>query len=331
MAERLVLHPTADLVDRPVGHPRDVERIGHPAGVGEVGREPGPVGVGQVQGHNPHALAASARAARRPSSQLGGVFSPRRDRSPCAGRGRPGRWRRWWRVPAWPRGSCARRRPRARTAPTRRGSSTRGRPWSSTAAQAVSQPTPYSVCHRGNRAAELADLAGHLGAGPGGEHLAGAMPSIFSVQVFLHAPLASDSASGASLIDEPGRTAEAVQVPQMDLDPVLGFGPSPTRRTASPCVRVDSAWITRLAGTSSTRGPPAGQSQHLLRQTDTVSTARGLLVACRSHRNDAGPLARWWMSSDHGVARSPLIPEDVETAVLEAPEPKQPEDIPSER
>src|SRR5947209_10789549 len=33
VAERLVLHPPADLVDAPVGDPHDMERIGHTGGV----------------------------------------------------------------------------------------------------------------------------------------------------------------------------------------------------------------------------------------------------------------------------------------------------------
>lgn len=40
MAERVVLHPAADLVDAAVGDANDVKRIGYTAGVIEVWRQP---------------------------------------------------------------------------------------------------------------------------------------------------------------------------------------------------------------------------------------------------------------------------------------------------
>jgi len=37
MAQRLVLHPSTDLIETTVGDANDVERVGHTAGVGEAG------------------------------------------------------------------------------------------------------------------------------------------------------------------------------------------------------------------------------------------------------------------------------------------------------
>ena len=74
MAHGLVLDPAADLVEHPVGDPGHMERIGHSLGMGEVGEQPGPVGVGQIEGDDLHAPAPALRPPGRPSAQLGGTF-----------------------------------------------------------------------------------------------------------------------------------------------------------------------------------------------------------------------------------------------------------------
>ena len=52
VAERLVLHPAADLVDAAVGDPYDVERVSDTAGVIEVRGQAGAERLGQIGGHH---------------------------------------------------------------------------------------------------------------------------------------------------------------------------------------------------------------------------------------------------------------------------------------
>ena len=52
VAERLVLHPAADLIDAAVADPHDVERVSDTAGVIEVRGQPGTERLGQIGGHH---------------------------------------------------------------------------------------------------------------------------------------------------------------------------------------------------------------------------------------------------------------------------------------
>jgi hypothetical protein len=133
VAQGLVLHPAAHLVEAPVADPHDVERIRDPGGVVEAAGEPGAVGLGQIGGHHPDAL----EPPRRPGVEAIGA-GPRhllpstrsirmrssRSTSPLAY------------MVGWSR--VARRNdvsstPNAVTLPTRSGSSMTRRPCSSTA------------------------------------------------------------------------------------------------------------------------------------------------------------------------------------------------------
>lgn len=69
-----LLDPSAHLVDDPVGDPGHMEGIDHRRCVGEVRIKPRPVGLGQVQGHDLHALGPALVALPGPSPQLGGTL-----------------------------------------------------------------------------------------------------------------------------------------------------------------------------------------------------------------------------------------------------------------
>ena len=71
-AERLVLHPTPDLVQAAVGDPHDMERVRDPAGVIEVRRQPGPERLGQIGGHHLDARQPVRIGVRGPSAQVSG-------------------------------------------------------------------------------------------------------------------------------------------------------------------------------------------------------------------------------------------------------------------
>ena len=325
MAERLVLHASADLVDRPVGHPRHVEGIGDLSGVGKVRVEPRSVGVGQVEGHDPHPPPPPLRAVRRPSPQLGCVFSLEEvDHDPGVevheGRCVDGGVRR-------------RRReigvlidPEGGTGPTRRWSSTRGRPWKATDAQAVSHPTPYSV------ATEATDRQ----SSPTWRVIStpartvrtwrGAMPSIRSVQVFAQQPFRRHRQRRFLTTSRVGRPK-----------PWRSRRWTSTRSWASArfrhdgqlaFVRVDSTVITRSPGTSSTartttpgspsifsaRPIPSSTVRDLLRRSVAITATmpRSLAVLV-----DVRQITAWLDPHSNR--------ESLETAVLEATESEQQE------
>jgi hypothetical protein len=75
MSERFVLHWPADLVEHPVGHSGQVERVSYPARMGDMGWEPAPASLGRVHLHDPHPSAPAPSSACRTSSQLGSTFT----------------------------------------------------------------------------------------------------------------------------------------------------------------------------------------------------------------------------------------------------------------
>jgi len=76
MAQRLVLHPPADLVQAPVADPDHVKWICHSGGVVQLGRQPGPEGLGQVGGHHLDAGDPVRIGVLGPSSQVSGRVAP---------------------------------------------------------------------------------------------------------------------------------------------------------------------------------------------------------------------------------------------------------------
>ena len=69
MALRLVLHPSAYLVEAAVRDPHDVKRVSHPKGVLEASVEACPVGGRQVGRHNPYSVTPWFRLLVEPPGQ----------------------------------------------------------------------------------------------------------------------------------------------------------------------------------------------------------------------------------------------------------------------
>src|SRR5450759_2145720 len=171
----------------------------------------------------------------------------------------------WSRLAAWWLCSST---PSARTEPTRLRSSMRGRPWCSTAAHTVSQDTPYSSATEATERHSWPTLAGDLPAGPGGEDLASGDTRDLLGPGLLYAPLRPAPPS-ALLDDESAGSAEAVQIPEVDLDTVLRLGPLPARRARRLLPgRLDTN--QELAGhVFCAQDHQSGKSKDLLRQPDT--------------------------------------------------------------
>jgi hypothetical protein len=75
VAERLVLHAPAHLVQAPVGDAHDVERVGDAPGVIEARRQPGPEALGQVGGHHPDGSHPRRVGTVDPSPQVSGAVA----------------------------------------------------------------------------------------------------------------------------------------------------------------------------------------------------------------------------------------------------------------
>ena len=147
---------------------------------------------------------------------------------------------------------------------------------------------PVLVAHRGDRPAQLAHLAGHLGPTTQREDLAGddavdpLGPGLLDAALGLATP-------PALAHHQPTGSAETVQVPQNDVDPVLGLGPPTARRAAG-------LHFGRLDVDDHFTGPlddighdHARQSQQSLRQSDTVGHGQGfLLVVVFDNSHDGG-------------------------------------------
>ena len=85
VAERLVLHPPAALVELGVGELGDVEGIGDQGGVGHHDLEDASIGAGQVEGAELDALTERRRLLGQPGHGLG-TASTRDDVEELAGR-----------------------------------------------------------------------------------------------------------------------------------------------------------------------------------------------------------------------------------------------------
>ena len=170
---------------------------------------------------------------------------------------------------------------------------------------------PVLLGHRGHRAAELSYLAGDLGAGPDRQHLAGGDAGDLLGPGLLHTP--GGPTSPAALVDhQAARPAEAVQITQVHLDPVLGLGPSPTRRAhrfGARRLHVNDHLARHVLDLE--HHQPV-QSQHLLCQSATVRQCQGPPRACRQIAvTMSGPLAP--VVDTRSVQRdgeSPVIPEE---------------------
>jgi len=283
--EGLVLDPPADLVEHPVGDANHMERVGHRLGVGEVRGEPRTVGVGQVESDDLHPPAPANRTLGTPSSQLEGASSLEEVEHPAPvevdqdGRvdGGVGGVGRQIGVLVDPEGA---HRAHPAAVVDKRGPVEADRRPGGVPGHAVLDGD------RGHRAAALADLAGHLGTGAHREHLAGGDAFDLLGPGLLDA--AAAPTAPATLSDhQPARPSEAVQVPQLHLDAVLGLGPPAARRTR----RLRSSGLgpdDDFARTFFHREHlQPGKAEHLLRQPDTVVHRQGPpSFGVLQHRND---------------------------------------------
>ena len=130
------------------------------------------------------------------------------------------------------------------------------------------------VRHRSHRPAQLAHLAAHFEAGPNGQHL----PRRDTVDGF--GPGLANAAWLAATPPtlrqhQPGRPAETVSVPELNLDAVLGLGSPATRRAERLGPDRLDPHHDLADALFDLEDPQAGQSQHLLRQPDTVAHRQG--------------------------------------------------------
>ena len=135
-------------------------------------------------------------------------------------------------------------------------------------------PDPVLTSHRGNRADELADLPGDLGTGPDGEDLPRCDPFDPLRPRLRAAPLRPASPTPFA-DDQTGWSPEAVEVPELDVHPVLGLRPPPARPARRPGLgRLDRHHPLTGCVVHLEHHQP-GQSEHLLRQPDTVIHRQG--------------------------------------------------------
>lgn len=221
MTKGLLLDASADLVDHAVGDPCDVKGVGHPGGVSEVRTEPGAVGVGQVEGHHPDAPPPALRALLRPSPQPAGVFPLEEvDHEPS--------------IEVHEGGGVGRR--------VGGGSGQVGVLVDAESPDGADPPRvldggssvvadgapgrvptdPVLTGHRSDRPDELADLAGDLGTGPEGEDLPRG-DALDRLCPGLRAAPRRPAPPAPFAHDQAGRSPEAVEVPKVDVHPVLGF------------------------------------------------------------------------------------------------------------
>lgn len=162
MAEHLVLYSSADLVEHPLGHSGDVERISYPPRVGEARRKARLDGSRSDRALPPAPPGRHLRAARRPWSQLCGALAfDEVDHDAPVQIGQMRGMNDGVRGFGPQMGVLI----RARGAHPE-GPSTKDVPWSSTAAGGV-PAHPVLGGYRGDGREELANLPGHLGAGAG--------------------------------------------------------------------------------------------------------------------------------------------------------------------
>jgi hypothetical protein len=147
----------------------------------------------------------------------------------------------------------------------------------------------------GHRPGVLAHLAARLHPGPAGQHrprrdvLGGLGPRLRGTQRLPATP-------PALAPHQPRRSAEARQIPDLDVHPVLGLSAHPAARTAlHPGDRLDlDHHLGRRLGHR--QHPEPGESQQRLRQPGTVVHRRGLLVvaAVEQPQRWRDPCPAWW-------------------------------------
>jgi hypothetical protein len=243
------------------------------------GCSPAAIGVGQVEGDHLDPLEPALGSPGAPFAQLGGTFALEQvdHDAPVQidqGGGVDGRVRAIGREI----GVLVDAEGPHRSHP-RGPSCTNGVPCNSTADQAVSQPTPYSLGHRGHRAAELADLAGDLGAGPDGSAPGVRRCRRSSRSRSSSRTRRSGSASGFLLITR--RHGRPKQCRSRRWTSIRSWAWPVSDTTGTPLARVSTRGRPPRRARLGPRAPPARQSQHLLCQSDTVTPCQGPPRACR--------------------------------------------------